>query len=557
MSRRTLIKTIGTLSCVALAFVLISFTHASRAAEKTRSALAGAWHQVQFGSAHAALPKRRRSDSGSWSTPVSTLDVEVHAALLYTGKVVVWGVLQGGPNPPPPWTPSKLIDPIANTVTDVSPTFDDDFVCGGNSYLPNGNLLVTGGNVIPVNLFGAGITAVAIFNPATETWYQGAPMNYPRWYPTNVEMADGTTIVLSGHNGSCSPQNGCYSVAQMESYNPTTGVWTVLPSSADNPDGTDSNLLYPRTQLLPNGLLFKGPPNNKSALYNPTTQVIDNIQPETWLLSAKMTDIGNPPTGTMFYTSHIQVPNTNEIWVFGGTPTNANHGGTYGVTTTQYIDYSQPNPTWQWGPSLNLPRYNQVGLFLADGTVMAVGGNDGPGNYGDPQEESEIYTPGTTNWMNGTWTTTAPFYGSNTVVRGYHSVAVLLPDGRVLSTGSTSGAQYNDTYQIYSPPYLSNGTRPTITSAPTTVNYGQNFVITTPDASNITSVALIAPTATTHADNMTQRYVPLNFTIGSGNVTATAPQNGNWAPPGYYMLVILSNTGVPSVAAWIQIPPAA
>jgi len=540
---KSVIRAIGTLACVALAFVLISFTHASRAAEKTRSALRDAWHQVQLGPAHASLPKRRRSDAGSWTAPVSTLDVEVHAALLYTGKVVVWGVLQGGPNPPPPWTPSKLIDPIANTVTDVSPTFDDDFVCGGNSYLPNGNLLVTGGNVIPVNLFGAGITAVAIFNPATETWYQGTPMNYPRWYPTNVEMSDGTTIVLSGHD-----TTGRNSVAQAESYNPTTGQWTVLPSTANDPNGTASNLLYPRLFLLPNGLLWQGPPDLGSFLYNPTKQ--------TWQQSAKMGDTSNPPTGTLFYTSHIQVPNTNEIWVFGGTPTNANHGGTYGVTTTQYIDYSQPNPTWQWGPSLNLPRYNQVGLFLADGTVMAVGGNDGPGNYGDPQQESEIYTPGTTNWMDGTWTTTAPFYGSNTVVRGYHSVAVLLPDGRVLSTGSTSGAQYDDTYQIYSPPYLSNGTRPTITSAPTTVNYGQNFTITTPDASNIASVALIAPTATTHALNMTQRYVPLNFTIGSGNVTATAPKNGNWAPPGYYMLVIVSNTGVPSVASWVQIPAA-
>ncbi len=552
MERKSIIRTVGTLACAALAFALISFAYVSRAAVKTHGALAGLWHYAQF-AATKSPSTARHPQEGSWTTPSSTLDVEVHGALLYTGKVVVWGVLQGGPNPPPPWTPSKLIDPIANTVTDVSPTFDDDFVCAGNSYLPNGNLLVTGGNVLPVNLFGAGVTSTAIFNPATETWTQGTPMNYPRWYPSNVEMSDGTTIVLSGHDAVCTEQ-GCSSIVQMESYNPTTGVWTVLPPSADNPDGTDTNLLYPRMFLMPSGMLFKGAPNNTAALYNPTTQ--------TWQLSAKMNQIGScggqtgTACGTLFYTSHIQVPNTNEIWVFGGTPSNANHGGTYGTTTTQYIDYSQTNPTWQSGPSLNLPRYNQIGLFLADGTVMAVGGNDGPGNYGDPQEESEIYTPGATNWIGGTWATTAPFYGSNTVIRGYHSVAVLLPDGRVLSTGSTSGAQYDDTYQIYSPPYLSNGTRPTITSAPTTVNYGQNFVITTPDASSIASVALIAPTATTHANNMTQRYVPLNLQIGSGNVTATAPANGNWAPPGYYMLVIVSNTGVPSVASWVQIPPA-
>lgn len=539
MSRKAVLKSLGTLACVALGFALISFTYASRAAVKARTAVASAWHQTQFGSTQHAAPIRR-NDLGSWTTPADTLDVEVHAALLYTGKVLVFGVLQGGPNPPPPWTPSKLIDPIANTVTDVSPDFDADFVCGGNSYLPNGNVLITGGAIVPINYNGSGINNTTIFNPATEQWTQGSPMNYPRWYPTNVEMADGTTIVLSGHD-----EIGTSSIAQLESYNPTTGVWTVLPPSANSPDGTLANLLYPRMFMLPNGMLFKGAPAYGTDLFNPATN--------TWTNYGRMLQVGSTNTGTLFYVSHVQVPNTDQIWVFGGTPSNAG-GGTNGTTTTQYIDFDSSKPAWQWGPSLNLPRFNQVGLFLADGTVMAVGGNDGPGRYGGPQEQSEIYTPGTTNWLGGTWALTTPFYGSNTVIRGYHSVSVLLPDGRVLSTGSTSGAIYDNSYQIYSPPYLSNGTRPTITSSPATVSYGQQFTIDTPDAANIKSVALIAPTATTHANNMTQRYVPLTFSIGSGSITATAPANGNWAPPGYYMLVIVNSSGVPSVAAWIQLP---
>ena len=539
MSRKAVLKSLGTLACVALGFALISLTHAPRAAVRARTAVTSAWHYTQFGSTQHAAPIRR-NDLGTWTSPAGTIDVEVHAAMLYTGKVLIWGILPGGPNPPPPWTPSKLIDPIANTVADVSPDFDADFVCGGNSFLPNGNLLITGGAIVPINYNGSGINNTTIFNPATEQWTQGSPMNYPRWYPTNVEMADGTTIVLSGHD-----QTGAASVAQLESYNPTTGLWTVLPASANNPD-QGSNLLYPRMFMLPNGMLFKGPPAYQADLFNPATNA--------WTKYARMMPSpGNSDSGTYFYTSHFQVPNTNQIWVIDGTPSNAG-GGTNGLTTTQYIDFGAQTPTWQWGPSLNLPRFNQVGLFLADGTVMVVGGNDGPGRYGSPQEQSEIYTPGTTNWLSGTWALTTPFYSSNTVVRGYHSVAVLLPDGRVLSTGSTSGETYDDTYQIYSPPYLSNGTRPTITSSPATVSYGQQFTISTPDAANIQSVALIAPTATTHANNMTQRYVPLTFSIGSGSVTATAPASGNWAPPGYYMLVIVNTSGVPSVAAWIQLP---
>lgn len=535
MSRKYVLRSIGILTCAAALIVLVSATHASRAAVKGTPAQHVQQHYVQ--------------GLGSWTAPSTTIDVEVHAAMLYTGKVLVWGILQGGPNPPPTWTPSKLIDPIANTVTDVSPTFDVDFVCAGNSFLPNGNVIMTGGAIVPINLNGTGVNNTTLFNPATETWTQASPMNYPRWYSSNVEMGDGTTITLSGHGAT-----GTTSIGPLESYNQTTGVWTVLPASADNPDGTSPNLLYPRMFMLPNGMLFKGAPSPGTDLFNPATN--------TWAPYGRLLGTGQD---TLFYTSHIQVPGTNTVMVMGGTPSNAG-GGTTGVNTTQYIDFSASKPAWQYGPSLPATggqwgteaRFNQVVLFLADGTVMLVGGNYGMGRYGDPQLESLIYTPGATNWLSGTWATTAAFNnpsGQNNVpLRGYHSVSVLLPDGRVLSTGSTSGQLYDNTYEIFSPAYLSAGTRPTITSAPATASYGQNFTIDTPDASSITSVALIAPTATTHANNMTQRYVPLQFTIGSGSLTATAPVNGNAAPPGYYMLVIVNSTGVPSVASWIQLP---
>jgi hypothetical protein len=141
---------------------------------------------------------------------------------------------------------------------------------------------------------------------------------------------------------------------------------------------------------------------------------------------------------------------------------------------------------------------------------------------------------------------------SQAVQRTYHSTAVLIPDGRVISSGSDSGSQ-DQTYEIYSPPYLFNGARPTITSSPATLTYGQKFNIITPDASTITRVALVRPGATTHADDFDQRYVDLTFKVGTGGVQATAPANGNYAPPGYYMLVIVNSSGVPSVMPFLQI----
>ena len=106
-----------------------------------------------------------------------------------------------------------------------------------------------------------------------------------------------------------------------------------------------------------------------------------------------------------------------------------------------------------------------------------------------PSEMWNIYTQ--------TWTTMA----SQTVGRFYHSVRLLLPDGRVLSAGG------NYTYQteIYSPPYLFKGARPTITSAPASADYGTTFFVGTPDAASIANVRLIRLPAVTHAFDQNQR----------------------------------------------------
>jgi len=106
---------------------------------------------------------------------------------------------------------------------------------------------------------------------------------------------------------------------------------------------------------------------------------------------------------------------------------------------------------------------------------------------------AEMWSPAT-----GQWTTLA----SNQVPRYYHSTAVLLPDGRVLlgggwgGSGSTGDRQHS--YEIFSPPYLFKGARPSITSAPSSVGYGAGFTVSTPDAASISKAVLIAPAAVTH-----------------------------------------------------------
>jgi hypothetical protein len=141
---------------------------------------------------------------------------------------------------------------------------------------------------------------------------------------------------------------------------------------------------------------------------------------------------------------------------------------------------------------------------------------------------------------------------AQTAPRIYHSTAVLLPDGRVLSAGESHGS-LAQTGEIFSPPYLFQGARPTISSAPGTLSYGQGFTVSTPDAASISRVALVKAGSVTHSNNFDQRYVDCTFTAGSGSLSATAPPDSNHAPPGWYMLFLVNSGGVPSVASWVQV----
>jgi hypothetical protein len=157
----------------------------------------------------------------------------------------------------------------------------------------------------------------------------------------------------------------------------------------------------------------------------------------------------------------------------------------------------------------------------------------------------ELYHPAT-----GGWTTMA----NAGVVRVYHSTTSLLADGRVLSTGSgDSGGdatpQYS--YEIFSPPYLFKGARPTYTPlVPNQLHYGQPFTLQTPNATSITKVTIIRHTSTTHAFDAGQRLNTLSFQVAADgqSLTVTPPAAGRIAPPGPYMLFIVNGNGVPSIA---------
>jgi uncharacterized protein YjaZ len=87
------------------------------------------------------------------------------------------------------------------------------------------------------------------------------------------------------------------------------------------------------------------------------------------------------------------------------------------------------------------------------------------------------------------------------------------------------------------------------------VKYGQVFLVSTPNATNISQVTWIRLSSVTHSFNQNQRLNHLQFAQATGGLNITAPANGNLAPPGYYMLFLVNSNGVPSVASIIQITP--
>jgi galactose oxidase len=185
--------------------------------------------------------------------------------------------------------------------------------------------------------------------------------------------------------------------------------------------------------------------------------------------------------------------------------------------------------------------------------VLVTGGVSGPGfnDLATAVHAAELWSPST-----GSWRTLA----SNSVSRGYHATSLLLPNGRVLHSGSGDGGNQPDQLnaEIFSPPYLfaADGTpavRPVVTSAPTAVHYGQTMRLKTPNAATIRKVSLIRLGSVTHAFDMNQRFQWMSFTADPTGITTQTLSNRRLVPPGHYMVFLLNANGVPSVGRIVLI----
>ncbi|WP_096301203.1 fibronectin type III domain-containing protein [Jatrophihabitans sp. GAS493] len=450
---------------------------------------------------------------GSWA-PLRTWPIMPLAThLLYNGKTISW---DGWQQP----QPSVVWDPANPTVfTTINPP--DSIFCDGAASLPDGRLLVIGGYG-GLSTGQLGIVDTNIFDPASNTWSRVADMNYPRWYPTVTELADGRYLAVSGNSSDTMTW-----ADTPEVYDPASNTWTLLPGVNTSSVHEEE---YPFSYEVPSGDVFvMGPEEDNSHLLNVANQ--------TW------TNVGS--SGLFNGSSVMYRP--GKILYSGGAPLIDAQVGS--KNNTAVVDLNAATPTWRQTAPMAYNRIYHNLTMLADGTVLAVGGSATSDQtvITTGVLPTEIWNPTTETWTTG---------ASMAAARNYHSTSVLLPDATVLVSGGghSEGLQNPGQYssQIYSPAYLSQGPRPTITSASASATYGDPITVNTPDAASITAVNLVSLGADTHQIDMNQHFVPLNFTAGSGSLNVTAPASGTIAPPGYYMLFILKN-GVPSIAKFVHI----
>jgi hypothetical protein len=441
-----------------------------------------------------ALVAAASSETGAWSAPFDWPVVAVHMHLLPNGRVLSWGKT----GVPQVWNPAT-----GGFTPSLSP---DLLFCSGHSFLKDGRLHVAGGHIDD----DRGLPDINLFS-SSGGWSTATPMQRGRWYPTNTTMAKGEVVIIGGRD-------------EAGVNVPLPEVWT--SGSLRVLTGASLNLpYYPRAFLAPNGKLFYAGEHR-------TTRYLDISG------SGKWTTVGQRLFANREYGSAVMYEPGKVLYAGGGRTTN----------TAEVIDLNRANPVWQWTGSMAFARRQHNLTVLPTGEVLATGGVAGTefNDLTQPVRAAEVWNPAT-----GAWKTLA----GNTVIRGYHGTAILMPDGKILLAGSGDGAGLpaERNAELFSPPYLFLGPRPAISSAPTVARYNTTFQVFTPTPSAISKVSLVRLGSVTHGFDMNQRYQALAFTSNATGLTVTAPTSRKRTPPGHYLLFILNGTGVPSVAKIVQV----
>ena len=510
---------------------------------------------------------------GRFTDYFSSPDFGVHVALLPTGKVLLFSFESVEDNPqkePAPtdvigrrnagrayvWDPAAgegpsafkaVPPPIVNMPDGTNEPRPAPFFCAGHSYLPNGMIGVFGGNLGGNG--GTGAKLALIFDPWTETWHRQQDMSVGRWYPTVVtdaRAARSSCPASPSWAGAPRPPSSSSSRRRTPRSRTTRGV---LRTTSRSTGGRPRRRTGWTTRSC-----SRSTTGRSTASGATRTRSGGSTRPNQ--SRTKLPD--RPDGGLRNYGSAVALPNgtkgPDSVLILGG---NRNDPNTYRFS----------GGAWHKDTPRAFGRTQDDTLILPDGTLLTVNGAYDIRNYGngDLNPNADLkYRQTEMRGADGKWT----LGPSQRLPRGYHSNAVILPDGRIMVTGDElqqiannpdikSGQ--NGTIEIYEPAYLHQGPRPVLSQAPAgPIGYGADMRVGTTTPSQVSRAVLLAPITSTHSVDTSQRHLDLRIAGRAGNtLVLKAPPSAKAAPPGYYMLFLLNDKGVPSMAKWVQLAPGA
>lgn len=564
-----------------------------------------------------------RPKDGWWVSPI-------HANLMADGKVLVtgWsrpkenscGDHEGRRNGTSFILDTNNLQVTKSTTLSINPLDElprkkgDVLYCAGHAPLPDGRILFMGGARYtnlgdveypdPFKQDEFGLNYARIFNPrsgkfspvrwsnpggpdkkptADWDWYEKGSM----WYPTNTRLPGGKILINGGYSKWISVgdpgekkwgfQNNSVTIFDPKAFDAQKDPWQVwVPHNKSVREVSIDAFDYPRSFLLPKPVMLEGLPRHVAIFgglgwhpedksYKPgiTLLSLDEKVPEAKRF-ARPKKAQRPDDGMMHETTSTMLAD-GSILIMGG--------GANAQAEGQRIDIYNPyQDSWQEVPT-GITRNKPSSTLLPDGKVLIINGEeswDTLKNIGD-RTQPTLFDPSTNKTVDlAPWT-------DDHAMRGYHSISLLLKDGRVLigggriyeggkdkiGTNNPVGAEgkyrigcERPELRIFSPPYLFKGPRPVIANAPTQVAAGQNFTVkfNGPKLKSNGGVVLMALGAFTHGFDQNQRIVPLTVvTQSNGAITVASPQDNFIAPEGEYNLFLISDAGVPSVASTLKI----
>ena len=460
--------------------------------------------------AHAA-----KNLTGDWLSPPQDNWplIPIHASLTPDGRLLSYGTKGDGQQTGffiyDIWDPAAGLSNGHLTLDNFTQT---DLFCSAQVILPaNGQLFLAGGDRwTGTSTTNTGNNNTNVFSSSDNTLTRGSNMNRPRWYASTTALLNGAIYIQGGKGGADRPEVRTIS-----------GSFRLL----SNVNTSALNWYYPRNFLAPDGRIFGYDVAGKMYYINPAD-------------SGQFMSAGSFSQSFAGATSSAAMYRPGRILQFGGNSKGAIiidiRGGSPVVTPTQ---------------SMSTKRTWVSGTLLPNGRVLATGGSTVNNELTGVNNSAEIWNPRTGKWTLG---------ASGSRARLYHSGALLLPDATVLVYGGGApGPLANLHAEIYYPPYLFNAhddfrPRPKITSAPSTIEIGTEFQVTS-DSTTITRVTLVKLGSATHSVNMDQRFIELGFSQSSTTSFVEPPDDPRVAPPGYYLLFLIDDQGVPSVASIVRI----